>query len=130
MGAPRRLDGEGKPSLNELQEETTVAFADMDSSPTKAWLVAHRDAPEWRWHFERAFGKRPAEELYDLKTDPQQLQNLAGDPKHAATRERMAADLLARLSEAGDPRVKEPVAFEASPFTDVTPKGVKDGPSR
>lgn len=130
MGAPRRLEDAGAGLARELEEVTTVAFADMDASPTKAWLVAHRDAPEWRWHYERAFGKRPAEELYDLKADPQQLKNLAGDPKYAATREKMAADLMASLGAAGDPRVKEPVAFEEPPFTDVTPAGIKDTPTR
>ena len=32
----------------------------MDASPTKAWLVAHRNDPKWKGHYDLAFGKRPA----------------------------------------------------------------------
>ena len=43
---------------------------------TGAWLVAHRNDPAWKWHYDYAFGKRPAEELYDLMTDPREEKNL------------------------------------------------------
>ena len=54
--------------------------------------------------FELAFGRRPAEELYDLRKDPGQLNNIAGDPAAAG----MKADLSRRLRETlvktADPR--------------------------
>ena len=46
-------------------------FADMDLGPTKAWLLSNEDAAPAL--YEHAFGKRPAEELYDLGVDPDQL---------------------------------------------------------
>ena len=103
-----------------------VAFADMDSSPTKAWLVAQRHAPEWKPYYERAFGKRPAEELYDLRKDPGQSHNVAAAPEYRADRERLAADLLGRLAAAKDPRLADPVPFELPPFTDVTREGKRE----
>jgi arylsulfatase A-like enzyme len=33
----------------------------------------------------RIFGKRPAEELYDLRQDPDQLTDVSADPANAAT---------------------------------------------
>ena len=39
------------------------------------------------------FVDRPAEELYDLKTDPMQLRNLAADPKQKAELERMRKEM-------------------------------------
>lgn len=106
---------------DEVARDTRAAFADMDAGPTKAWLVAHRDEPEARPFRERAFGKRPAEELYDLRADPEQLVNLAGDARHAATREALAADLLERLRRAGDPRLDDDPPFDRGPFTDPAP---------
>jgi uncharacterized sulfatase len=36
---------------------------------------------------------KPAEELYDLKTDPYELHNLADDPQHAAMRQKLSNEL-------------------------------------
>ncbi len=41
----------------------------------------------------RFWGPKPAEELYDLAADPHNLRNLAADPAHRETRERLRAAL-------------------------------------
>lgn len=95
------------------------AFADMDPGPTKAWLMANEEgSPDL---YERAFGRRPGEELYDLRRDPDQLDNVAGEPAYAQVRAAIAEQLLAELEAAGDPRVTgDGLTFERSPFTDVS----------
>ena len=55
------------------------AFGDIDTGPTKHWMLANRNAPKVRPKFDLAFGKRPEEELYDLNNDPDYLQNVAND---------------------------------------------------
>ena len=130
MGDPREAGGPSIPSASALEQNTMVAFPDMDSSPTKAWLLAHRDEPEWKSHYERAFGKRPAEELYDLKQDPGQTRNVAQLPEYQAQREQLAAQLLDRLLAAGDPRVSDHPAFDRPPFTDITRGGKKGTATR
>jgi N-sulfoglucosamine sulfohydrolase len=120
MGSPG-IAAEPEPDARKLEKETFVAFADMDASPTKAWLILHRADPQWRPLYDHAFAKRPAEELYDLRTDPDQMRNLASDPAHAGVREQQAARLMAILTEAGDPRVAADVPFEKPPFTDLVP---------
>ncbi|MBM3852596.1 MAG: sulfatase [Verrucomicrobia bacterium] len=101
-----------------LEDNTRLGYADMDASPTKAWLIAHRNDPQWKWHFEHAFGRRPGEELYDLRKDPDQVKNVAADPAYAQTREDLAARLMKRLTEAGDPRVTgDGMTFERPPFS-------------
>lgn len=105
-----------------VETNTRIGFADMDASPTKAWIVAHRDDPQWKWHYEHAFGKRPAEELYDLRKDPDQVRNLATDPEYAKTKTELSARLMKTLTDAKDPRVTgDGKTFERSPFTDPSP---------
>lgn len=92
------------PDFAKLAANTFAAFSDCDAGPTKAFLVLHRDEPAVKPFYERAFGKRPARELYDLRVDPFELKNLAEDPAYADTVKQLDARLLARLKATGDPR--------------------------
>jgi arylsulfatase A-like enzyme len=117
MGAPKGITATNAPSAIELEHKTHITFADMDASPTKAWLVEHRADPQWQWFYEIAFGKRPAEELYDVRKDPDMTNNLAGKPELAAVKKKMSARLMQELVRARDPRVVEnPPRFELPPF--------------
>ena len=51
------------------------------------------------------FIHRPAEELYDLDADPNEVTNLAGDARHAGTLKGFRADLRAWQEETKDPWV-------------------------
>ncbi len=110
-----------------LETSTFAAYPDMDASPTKAWVVRHGTAAEWRWLADYSFAPRPAEELYDLRADPDQVKNVAADPAQAAVRRKLAARLAAELLAAGDPRLAADVPFEKPPFTDVEPRGPVSG---
>jgi uncharacterized sulfatase len=95
----------------------------MDASPTKAWLVAHRNDPKWKFHYDYAFGKRPAEELYDLRADPDQVKNVAADKEYEVTRKKLAEQLTKILTDVGAPRVVEKdCRFEKPPYTDAPPR--------
>ena len=50
-------------------------------------------------------GKRPAEELYDMKTDLPCLHNLAGNPAYAQVKARLWDDLQKKLIQQQDPRI-------------------------
>ena len=118
MGAPLAITATSAPDAGTLEQDTRSGFADMDAGPTKAWLVAHRNDPEWKWHYDYAFGKRPGEELYDLKTDPEQIKNVAADPAFAAQKKEQAARLMKILADAGDPRVTgDGSTFDKPPFS-------------
>ncbi|HPB11341.1 MAG TPA: sulfatase, partial [Kiritimatiellia bacterium] len=124
MGAPFAAEAPlDTLSVEELEHNTRYAFPDLDASPTKAWVVLNRESESGRRHYALAFAKRPAEELYDLRKDRDQLNNVVADPAYAAARARMADDLTARLKAAGDPRVcQNPIPFEQPPFTDPPAK--------
>jgi N-sulfoglucosamine sulfohydrolase len=107
-------------SAESWEANNRVGFADMDQGPTKAWLIAHRNDPKWKWHYEFTFGKRPAEELYDLRNDPDQIRNMAADSKYAAVKADLAHRLMTALIAAKDPRVTgDGLTFERPPFTDA-----------
>ncbi|MSR32251.1 MAG: sulfatase [Gemmataceae bacterium] len=128
MGNPEGADKNSKQDFASLQNVTYTAFADMDASPTKAWLVTHANDPKWKWHYELAFAKRPAEELFDLSNDPDQVNNVAKESKYTQVKQELSQQLLAKLKEAGDPRlVKTPVPFEKPPFTDIDPFRLNKG---
>ncbi|HVR36353.1 MAG TPA: sulfatase, partial [Methylomirabilota bacterium] len=136
LGEPYRLDGPNPPTVAELTEDTRATLPDEDSGPTKAWLVTHRDDPRWRPYFERAYGKRPREELYDLARDPHQMRNVAADPDYAAVRARLEERLLGELRGTGDPRMVDDGRFFENPplagppenFSGQTPAELRRGP--
>jgi N-sulfoglucosamine sulfohydrolase len=123
LGTPYRVTETSVPEQEELESETYAAFADMDASPTKAWLVLHRDDARGKRFYDIAFARRPAEELYDLIKDPHQLKNVAADPAYAKDRARLQAQLMKNLTDAGDPRVTgDGKIFERPPFTNPSPQ--------
>ena len=123
LGYPVAVTATNAPTQEELETQTYAAFADMDASPTKAWLVLHRNDAQWKRFYDIAFAKRPGEELYDLRQDPYQMHNVAANPKYAQDKTRLAAQLLKILTEAGDPRVTgDGATFERPPFTDPSPQ--------
>ena len=126
MGEPKAVTTDSAPSTNVLENDTMIAFPDMDASPAKAWLIEQRNDPKWKWHYDYAFGKRPPEELYVLSQDPDQIHNVAEDEAYAEIRTELHAQLMATLEAAGDPRVTgDGVAFENTPFTDAPPENKK-----
>ncbi len=113
------------PSAQVLENNTFAAFPDMDASPTKAWLIAHRHDPDWKQAYHYAFGKRPQIELYDLKRDPDQIMNVAGESKYAETKLDLVTRLSRLLKDVGDPgAVGDGKMFERPPFVGESTSGV------
>jgi N-sulfoglucosamine sulfohydrolase len=100
------------------------AYGDIDDSPTKTYLIEHRDDPGVKQLFDLAVAKRPAEELYDLRKDPNQLNNVADNPSYTRVREELAARLMAELKATGDPRVLGTGdVFDSYPYYGGQPAG-------
>jgi len=94
--------GSPKPMPGNDPEEP---FGDIDGSPTKTYLMEHRDKTGVKRLFKLACEKRPSEELYDLKKDPGQLNNVAKSAEYAAVKQKLAAMLMAELKATNDPRI-------------------------
>jgi len=52
-----------------------------------------------------ALERRPPEELYDLRSDPHQVRNVATDASHAEQRRELRERVQRWMRETGDPRV-------------------------
>ena len=77
-----------------------LGLLDTDDGPTKSIIEAA--GPHDR-HWQLCFGKRPADELYDLATDPDCVQNLAEKmPEKIAA---LRGTLFAELRRQADPRI-------------------------
>jgi N-sulfoglucosamine sulfohydrolase len=92
---------------NYLEAEIPYCWlGDCDNGPTKTDMTENRDLDEHhRYLWNLAFGKRPAEELYDCRRDPGQMVNLADDPEYADVKKDLAGQLTEQLRLTGDPRV-------------------------
>lgn len=80
-------------------------YRDCDGSPSKSFLINHHNDPAIKPYFDLAFAKRPAQELYDLRGDPEQMKNVAGDPEYGDALRRLDQQLMTELRETADPRV-------------------------
>ena len=59
-------------------------------------------------------------ELFDLKKDPHQMNNVAKDPAYKEVVEKLKKQLMDELKRTGDPRlVDDGKFFETSPMTDT-----------
>jgi N-sulfoglucosamine sulfohydrolase len=113
-------------------------YGDVDSwnstysAPTKDYIVAFKDNPYVHPFFELCFGKRPAEELYDVRQDPYEINDLlvrrdgsssASPADYEAVRKQLAERLDKYLRKTGDPRAAgQPAPWDGYPMTDRLPE--------
>tara|TARA_B100000530_G_scaffold170397_1_gene107534 strand:- start:3061 stop:4692 length:1632 start_codon:yes stop_codon:yes gene_type:complete len=81
-----------------------IPYGEIDSSPTKTFMMEHRNEHGAARLAELAFGLRPAEELYDLKNDPHQMNNLAGKVGYLKRQAELRDRLFVHLKKTKDPR--------------------------
>jgi arylsulfatase A-like enzyme len=100
-------------------------LADCDNGPTKTYIDDNRDKDAaHRRAWDLSFAKRPAEELYDLRKDPEQLDNVAGDEPYAKVKQELAARLMSQLKATDDPRAsgRGDEVFEVHPYLGSGPR--------
>ena len=83
----------------------SIPYGEIDTSPTKTYMMEHRSTHGVAHLAELSFGMRPAEELYDLRKDPEQLVNVAGSLEYNAIQNTLRRQLFNHLAETQDPRV-------------------------
>lgn len=79
------------------------AYGDIDNGPAKRYLIEHRD--QYVTLADGAMAKRPAEEMYDLRKDPNQQHNVAEQPENQVTVAKLRQQLQSWRQRTNDPRL-------------------------
>ncbi len=82
-----------------------AAYHDIDACPSLSFLIRNRSDPKIGRFLDLAVGRRPSEELFDIRTDPGCLHNLANDPTVQGAKQELALQLENYLSKTNDPRL-------------------------
>jgi hypothetical protein len=130
--APDRWPAGDPPGFGEVDSWNSAY-----SAPTKDYMVAFQDNPYVRPFFDLCFEKRPAEELYDVLSDPYQVVNLlsrqsaggAGSPgDYEKIRKHFAEMLDEYLKKTLDPRATGGSApWDSYPVPGRTPQPAEAG---
>jgi arylsulfatase A-like enzyme len=98
-------------------------YGDVDTTLVKDVLLAHLTDPAYARQVGLSFARRPAEELYDLRVDPDQLLNVATDPRYTADLRRLRNRVEEWRKETGDPRLDpNHEGFDRFPYLGAPPK--------
>lgn len=82
-----------------------TGYLNVDASPTKTYILnTRRNKGDW-YYWQLNFGKRQADELYDIEKDPFCMHNLADDKTFATVKEKLNAFMMQKLEEQQDPRI-------------------------
>lgn len=84
-----------------------TGYLNVDGSPTKSFILNQRRnnrANDYYWKL--CFGKRPAEELYDLRIDKDCINNLAQNPQYKQIKTSLEKFMVGQLKSQGDLRMQ------------------------
>jgi arylsulfatase A-like enzyme len=96
-----------------------TGYLNCDGSPTKTLILNNRRQGVSDELWKLSFGKRDAEELYYIASDPECMNNLSNDPGYNSVKRRLNEQLYLELLQQDDPRVygKEDI-FDSYPYAD------------
>ena len=97
-----------------LEFHTHIDLRPQDTNYFPSW-IEHAKSDKSIAALVQQYYHRPAEELYDLSNDPDELTNLAGDPAHAADLARVRAALDEWMKASHDDGIATDRAFEPKP---------------
>ena len=101
-----------------------TGYLDTDGSPTKTEVLKTRTDPVQERFWRLCFGKRPTEELFDLKKDPDCVNNLAGYTEFQALQAQLKQQLFDELKAQQDPRMfGNGHVFDEYPYAEEQQRG-------
>jgi len=97
-GSPRRFE-------NGVLTPMHSAYHDIDAARSMDVMTEQAGSPHFNRYLFLAVGKRPAEELYNINSDPGCINNLAFNPDFEDITESLRNRLYKKLGETGDPLI-------------------------
>jgi uncharacterized sulfatase len=91
-------------------------YGDIDPCPTSEYMLDKKDDPQVSRLLDLAVARRPAEELYDVRRDTDQVNNLSGDPAYASVLADLRRRLMDYLEKTNDPRSRGESPWDDYPF--------------
>jgi uncharacterized sulfatase len=107
------------PTGGEFISSNKTTHGDVDACPTKEFILAEQK--RFPRQYDLCFGRRPAEELYDVSVDPDQVDNIAS--REPEIRQQLAQKLETYLRQTGDPRIDGRDPWQAYPYRQTTGYG-------
>jgi len=107
--------GGGEPSdYADTDGQSLVDLATSRLERPRRWLEVTNGFPDpiyhsltdgrWKYIYYFADG---VEQLFDLESDPREVEDLSGDPAHRSTAADMRRELIERLEQRGSPMVRD-----------------------
>jgi N-sulfoglucosamine sulfohydrolase len=119
VGDPQRINK----SSGQLLPLHAGCYRDIDDQVLLCWLVSEaRMSQRYADMLNRIVGRHAAEELYDIRNDPDCLHNVAADPAHAAAKRKLSVQMDAELKRTHDPRLYGPNTDIADGYPHINPK--------
>tara|TARA_R110002049_G_scaffold129159_1_gene286857 strand:+ start:412 stop:1971 length:1560 start_codon:yes stop_codon:yes gene_type:complete len=82
-----------------------TGYLNCDASPTKTQILHLRRDGSNTTFWQQNFGKRPEAEFFQIQSDRECLNNLAGDPSQAEVMNELKAQMVRELTAQEDPRI-------------------------
>ncbi|MFT4565844.1 MAG: N-sulfoglucosamine sulfohydrolase [Saprospiraceae bacterium] len=82
-----------------------TGYLNCDGSPTKTYILNTRRVKGDDKYWQLNFGKRVAEEFYNIVEDPFCMNNLAKNSEFTILKSTMEAEMIEKLSAQNDPRI-------------------------
>ena len=96
-----------------------TGYLNCDGGPMKTQILEMRRSGTNQTWWQLSFGKRPGEELYQVTTDEDCIQNLVESESHAQTKAHLRDLMILDLKRHGDPRMfGDGEVFDSYPYFD------------
>ena len=82
-----------------------TGYLNCDGSPTKTYILDTRRKKGIMEYWQLNFGKRVAEELYNIVEDPYCMNNLIGKTEYATLKVELETEMIEKLTNEQDPRI-------------------------